>query len=523
MKNIYQIKKRKSLLPCFLIFLVGGLWAQVGTIDTTFGNKGVVLTDINAGSQDRIHSLMVQPDGKIVAVGTSYKGRNYNGALIRLLEDGSLDPDFGTGGIVTLDFVSDVFFWAAALDKNQNIIAAGLGNEGDFITARYLPNGLLDESFGTDGIVLEDFFSGEDYANAVVIQADGTIVVAGAGTTTNNPNDSGLALIRLNSDGSLDTTFGDQGKVLTPMGPGWEEIKSLVVQADGKLIAIGNTDTAGDAKFCLARYHPDGSLDPTFGTNGIVVDSFLSGYNNVQWIDLMPDEKIVLVGRAGQEEGVARYHTDGSPDSTFNGTGKLMIDPAVRCNGLSSGLVTADGKLLIGGSAGATGSFLLGRINPDGSIDTTFGDNGFLKNRITLNSSNINSMAATPDGNFFAAGYGSGEVVGNFSFNFAVVKYLNGLEVVGTQQYTSPAQEVLVYPNPIVDQTVLYYNLEKEQRITIRLLDAVGKPIKTFVQDQWQAPGSYQQAITIPGTLPSGLYLLQISSPHGQVSIKVMK
>ena len=129
-------------------------------------------------------------------------------------------------------------------------------------------------------------------------------------------------------------------------------------------------------------------------------------------------------------------------------------------------------------------------------------------------------MATTPDGSLIVAGYGHQD--GNTLSDFVLVKYLNDLQV-GTLNFKKPAQEVLVYPNPIVDHAVLRYELEKGQIVTIRLLDATGRPISTFVQDRWQAPGSHQQSISIPDTWPSGFYVIQILSPNGQVAIKVMK
>lgn len=523
MKYLYPRKVVRSLLTGFLLFMAGGLFAQTGIIDTTFGNNGVVLADINTGSLDYAYSVFTQPDGKVVAAGISEKGGNSDAALIRLLEDGSLDPEFGTGGIVLSDFGSGDFFYAAALDKNRNIIATGYGNDGDFLTARYLPDGSPDESFGTNGIVFTDFFNGEDYANALALQADGKIVAGGTGINPNTPEGSGFALLRYNSDGSLDTTFGDRGKVLTQIGPGWDEINGLVVQPDGKLVVGGCTMDIPGNKLCIARYDPDGALDPSFGSGGIVLDSFNSGHNEVRWISLLPDGRIIIAGRGGQDQGIARYHADGSPDSTFNGTGKLMIDPAVGCNSLSSGVIMADGKLMTGGSGRLStnsSNFLIGKINPDGSIDTTFGENGFVKKGVTYGPSGVYSMASTPDGSLIAAGYGLNE--GGTNIDFVVVKYLNDLQV-GTLNFKRPAREVLVYPNPIADQAVLRYELEEGQPVTIRLLDAAGRPVKVFVRNQWQGAGRYQQPISVPAILPSGFYLIQIISPNGQITVKVMK
>ena len=525
MNYLYLITNRKALLTGFLLLLAGGLWAQAGIIDSTYGNNGLALIDIDAGSTDYPYSVVVQPDGKAVVAGYSEEGGHYNAVLIRLLEDGSPDPGFGAGGVVLSDLGSDGRFYTVALDENQNIIAGGYSNDGDFAIARYLPDGSPDESFGTNGMVITDLQNDFENINALVLQTDGKIVAAGASAHPDNPGGAAFALIRYNSDGSPDATFGDQGKVFTEIGPGWDDIWSMVIQADGKLLVGGETEQYPYWQLCMARYNSDGTLDSSFGSDGIVVDTFNNGHSAIRWMGLSPNGKITIVGRADPSQIVARYNADGTPDNAFNGTGKLIIDPAVGCNGLYSGLLMADGKVVIGGTGRLSSNsqnFLVGRINPDGSVDTTFGENGFLERRITFGSSEIYSLASTPDGNLIAAGYGFDELAGISSINFAVVKYLNDLQV-GTLNFESPVQEVLVYPNPIVDQAMLRYDLEAEQRITIRLLDPAGRILKTFVQDQWQAPGRYQHPLAIPSALPPGLYLIQISSPQRQVSIKVVK
>ncbi|MCB0534718.1 MAG: T9SS type A sorting domain-containing protein [Saprospiraceae bacterium] len=519
---------QKNGIACligFLLFLTSGLMAQAGMIDSTFGTNGVVVADFNSGGSDRIYSVMVQPDNKVVAVGNSkmFPG-NSSAVLLRLLEDGSYDPDFGTGGVVLSNYGNvNSEFYAAALDENQRIVATGYGNDGDFLTVRYLPDGSLDSSFGTNGVVFTDFFNDDDLASAIALQTDGKIVAGGGGYKPNDPEAYGFALARFNSDGSLDTTFGNQGKVFTQIEPVDNEITSLAIQADGKLLAGGYSVDGADHKPYLVRYHPDGTLDAGFGSGGIVVDTLSNIPRKIQWTGLQNDGRIVVVFTAqggDQYFGVARYLSNGTPDSTFHGTGKLILDQAIGCSELKSGLITPDGKIVIGGSTGSPYKFLVGRINPDGSIDTAFGDNGFVKQQVTGTENYITSMATTPDGNLILAGYG--RPGGNTLADFVLVKYLNDLQV-GTLNFENPAKEVLVYPNPIVNSAVLRYALETEQQITIRLLDLTGKPVNVFVFDQRQTPGSYQQPITLPGTLPSGLYLLQISSSQGQVCIQVVK
>ncbi|TNE47691.1 MAG: T9SS type A sorting domain-containing protein [Bacteroidetes bacterium] len=521
MKYLYKQNNVIACLTGFLFCWAACLWAQPGLIDSTYGTNGVVLADIDTGSSDYAKSVLVQSDGKVVVAGYSEKSGNKNLALIRLLVNGSLDPDFGTAGIVLSDLGSDDRFYAAALDEHQNIIVGGYSNGGDFATVRYLPDGSPDESFGSNGIVFTDFQNDFDYAKALVLQPDGKIVVAGSSADPDHPGGADFALIRYNSNGSPDTTFGDQGKVLTAIGPGWDEVWGIVIQADGKLLVGGETEGDPYLQPCMARYNPDGTLDTSFGSGGFVVESFNSGHSNARWIGLAPDGKIITVGRADPSYRIARYHRDGSPDPSFNGTGELILDQSVMSTGLVSGVVTADGRIAVGGSGrlpSNSSNFLVGRINPDGTVDTTFGENGFLTRGVTFGGSDVTAMASTPDGNLIAVGSGSD----GGSPDFTIVKYLNDLQV-GTLNFESPAKEVLVYPNPIVDMAMLRYDLEAEQRITIRLLDLAGKPIDVFVQDQWQAPGSYQQPITLPDALPSGLYLLQISSPNGQMTIKVLK
>ncbi|MCB0587991.1 MAG: hypothetical protein KDD06_22055, partial [Phaeodactylibacter sp.] len=135
----------------------------------------------------------------------------------------------------------------------------------------------------------------EDYANALALQADGKIVAGGTGYHPNDPEDYGFALARFNSDGSLDTTFGNQGKVFTQIGPGDDEITSLAVQADGKLLACGFTVDGPDHKPYLVRYNSDGTLDPGFGSGGIVVDSLSNVPRKFEWTGLLPDGRIVVV------------------------------------------------------------------------------------------------------------------------------------------------------------------------------------------------------------------------------------
>lgn len=266
--------------------LVGGLTATTGTdydfllvrynadgsLDGTFGNGGKVITSFGA-STDRINTILVQDDGKIVVGGDSDQGTatGVDFALARYNADGTLDAGFGNGGKAltpvranaSRDSVYAISFQTVGAEKRL----VAVGGEGDFSAVRYLPNGQLDGSFGNGGKVGAVFGSTIGAARAVVETADHKLVLAG-----NTMND--VALTRLNVDGTVDAGFGTAGKVVTALSAGnWDEATSLVRQADGKLIAGGWVyEGAGSAgNFAVMRYSADGALDAGFGNAGQVV------------------------------------------------------------------------------------------------------------------------------------------------------------------------------------------------------------------------------------------------------------
>jgi uncharacterized delta-60 repeat protein len=283
-----------------------------GSLDDGFGAHGKVITDFGIG-HDVAYALGIQSDGKIVVAGTSYNGKNF--ALVRYNTDGSLDDgtsndstpadQFGTGGKVITDFGSadddydDVAYALGIQSDDGKIVVAGYSNasgNNDFALVRYNSGGSLDTTFDTDGKVTTAVGSGLDTARALVIQADGQIVVAG---TSNNGGKNNFALVRYNkTDGSLDTSFDTDGKVTTPVGSLDSAATALGIQSsDGKIVAAGISYDAFNSDFVLVRYNPDGSLDTDFYIGGIVTTSIGSGYDVASALDIQSaDGKIVVAG-----------------------------------------------------------------------------------------------------------------------------------------------------------------------------------------------------------------------------------
>jgi uncharacterized delta-60 repeat protein len=243
-------------------------------------------------------------------------------AVARYNHDGSLDATFASGGKVTTDFFggSDNAT-AVALQSSGKIVVAGFA-DNDFALARYNSDGSLDTSLGTGGKVNTDFSGGTDEAWTLAVQSDGKIVVAG---WTRVGSSADFALARYNSDGSLDATFGSAGKVTTDFSGGCDGISALGIQSDGKVVVAGRTGTdcgggtfpTGD--FALARYNSDGSLDATFGNGGRVTTPFPYPFwfGWASALALQPDGKIVAGGTYFVNFGLLRYNSDGSLDTTF--------------------------------------------------------------------------------------------------------------------------------------------------------------------------------------------------------------
>ena len=292
-----------------------------GSLDTTFGAGGIVITDIGSGAPDSANALAIQADGKILVAGDALGTGGYNFALARFNSNGSPDLTFGSGGIATTDIGANEGAYALAVQNDGKIILAGGGPQvssplEDFALARYNSDGSLDATFGAGGIVNTDFLGNFDTAYALAIQADGKIVAAG--TTTGTSID--LALARYNSDGSLDTGFGTGGRVVSDLsgdGSGSETGRAMAVAASGKILVAGQIDvdpgTGGGEDVLLTRYNSNGSLDTSFDTDGFVATGIGGVYDDGQGVVIQADGRIIVAGTASGDFALVRYN--GSPPS----------------------------------------------------------------------------------------------------------------------------------------------------------------------------------------------------------------
>ena len=349
---------------------------------------------------------------------------------------GNLDPAFGNGGKVITDFNPVDYANAVALQPDGKLIVAGATNPpapADFLIVRYNGNGSLDTSFGNGGKVVSDF-GASDSAHAVALQPDGKIVAAGASQSSSIGN---IVLARYNADGSLDSTFGNGGKITTDINGQYERADALVLQADGKLVTAGFICGGGNCDVLLIRYNSNGGLDSTFGSGGIVTTDYNGqGVDSARALVLQPDGKIVAAGSvylsAKSDFALARYNSNGTLDTTF-GAGGIVTTDFGDSEDASDVVIQPDGKIVAAGSFGDgdpdndPSKFALARYNADGTLDTTFGSGGKVLTDLGQSGHfiGLSGLALQAGGKIVVAGGVRlfNENFASVSENFALVRY----------------------------------------------------------------------------------------------------
>ena len=402
---------------------------------TSGAGTGKVTTAVSSVGDAAVATL-VQPDGKIVVLGSNGStGKPY---LARYNADGTLDAGFGTGGISSLSFSVYVDAPSAlARQSDGKLLIAGTTNSSDFFVARLNADGTLDTTFDGDGVAWIDFAGGSDTARGIAVQSDGKIVVAGVATLAGN---SDFALARLNSNGSLDTSFDTDGKVTTAIGAGSDEANGLAIQADGRIVLAGFSDNGSNWDVALVRYNANGSLDTSFDGDGKRTLALGTGYDRANAVAVQSDGKIVVGGDAmiagSPDFAVMRFNSDGSLDTSFDTDG--IVTTEVSSQDYAPAMVLqADGKIVLAGFAFAgMNDFALVRYNSNGSLDTTFDGDGKVLTAIGAATDEAYAVAVQADGKIVAAGYGTFASVdtalvryntnGSLDTSFGATSTLNG-------------------------------------------------------------------------------------------------
>jgi uncharacterized delta-60 repeat protein len=388
-----------------------------GHLDPTFGGDGIVRTDLTRFG-DYGFAIALQPDGKIVVAGTKgLGGQNARVAVVRYATDGSLDPSFGGGdGKASIDFTPrEDFAYAVRIQTDGKIVVAGpaayFAHNSKFGVARLTPDGAPDPTFGGDGIVVTDLSPSSDFANGVALQANGKIVVVGS--VSAGADNGKVGVLRFRSDGSLDPLFSGDGKVLFDPTSTFDDGFAIGVEPDGQIVVAGAAGVDGPhERFVLIALTRRGSLDPSLGGDGMVFTDVTPKADDPLALAIQADGRIVVVGTAALHApdpkfAVVRYERDGSLDATFGGDGVVITNLTSDDDEAYSVAIAPDGKIVAAGWAGNDGQASrpgVVRYLVDGTPDTTFGGDGIVTTHVSPGFDSAYGVAVQPDGSVVASG-----------------------------------------------------------------------------------------------------------------------
>lgn len=438
-----SISRVFSVLFVFIFTLtqVNPAYAAAGDLDPTFGGNGYVTTPLviqnynDAGRSISIQASTETPNAKIVMVGWSYLvGVGNVFTTLRYNMDGTLDASFdGDGVVTTIVGGSSDQANSVAIQPDEKIVVAGtvFGSNTSynyqFGLVRYNSDGSLDTSFSGDGKVVTNVIAGAyQQVTSVAIQPDGKIVVVGYSYATSNP----IVVVRYNSDGSLDTSFDSDGIVTTSLGGYGHTASSVAIQSDGKIVVVGTVTWNSPSyyyQFLVLRYNDDGSLDTSFDADGIATTS-VGTYSNGIAVAIQPDGKIVAAGYGMDNDfAVVRYNSDGSLDTSFSGDGMMATNVSGR-DFARSVAIQSDGQIVVAGvtDSSYTGKYKFGviRLNgSDGSLDTSFDGDGILATSVLGDNDEANSVMVQSDGRIVVGGVANNPTLGET--DFALVRYNN--------------------------------------------------------------------------------------------------
>jgi len=497
-------------------------------LDPSYSSDGLYVKDF--GSNDNLTAIAVQPnDQKIVAVGTAINGSTFGGRLLvlRTMPNGSADQTFANNGALVIEDYQESYAYAIEiLSDGKMMIAGAVANaqyQFSMAVIRLDADGNFDASFGVDGISLIDLTPTDEFAYAMAIQSDGKIVLAGSAGDDQYRNMP--AVVRLNEDGSVDETFGDMGISFIPVTEVDNDFSSVLVQADGIIVASGHWDQgltdAGwqDFDVLVAQFDENGFLNSGFGNGGMVTTAISIEKAEEAYGMQLTDGDVLVSGYTLATDQtydifLCKYKSNGDLVETFGDAGIVILDQST--GDVAYDMLLQNNSILLAGAVGDGFDdldLLLAAFNSDGTVDATFGTNGIVRADVAGGFDEANGMAFQADGKVVLAGKGRGDLN-----NDAVIARLADDVTVGIAQSNS-SSEYAVYPNPTVAGQYITIQGNFESNVTVQLFDLQSRAISgTSITTK----SVDRIGFNLPTTLAEGTYLLQVNtSKNGSSTIRI--
>jgi uncharacterized delta-60 repeat protein len=408
--------------------------AQAGQLDASFGNQGIVM--LSPGSlHETAHDMVMLEDSSMVICGVASNAGVMSGFLMHILNDGSQDMNFGTNGITWISYGAETYAYCLERQPDGKLVVAGLVYtvipNSEFYIARFLPNGTPDPSFNSTGHFITAYSADEEYLNALYLQPDGKFLLAG---NTYLGAFSQLLFSRVNSNGTLDVTFGTNGFTEIDASTQDESINGLGLLNDGTIIGMGNgfqgNPLWGEQLF-MVKLNSNGTPVSGFGTNGVLIPSIFNDVSSANEL-LIDNDSIFVTGYMYDAANnwqffLAKLNSSGAAYTGFgnNGISFINLNPI---NIGSDLMKTADGKIYVCGTTGMGGAgdrdFLLARYLTDGELDPDFNTIGYVITPIRPDWDEANALVMQPDGKIVLAGLTAGLTTSGNN-DLALTRYLN--------------------------------------------------------------------------------------------------
>ena len=311
-----------------------------------------------------------------------------------------------------------------AIQADGKIVVGGYtsnnGMDYDFALVRYNANGWLDLSFGIQGKVITPLGNASDFGKSIALQSDGKILLAGY---SSNGENADFAIARYNTNGSLDLSFGKNGIVKTDIANGNDYGKAVAIQTNGKIVLTGESYNGYNYDFATIRYNVDGSLDCTFANKGIAITD-LGNNDDAEALSIDFFGNIIIAGysvNSNKDIALVRYTSTGILDQSFNRSGKTIIDIGNMDNAASAMMLQPNGEILVTGYSNNEdyNALALLRLNRNGKLDYDFGDKGMVTSELDLNAIKGSCLSLQADGKIVVGGYKNN----SNDYDFALMRY----------------------------------------------------------------------------------------------------
>ncbi|MBS1687402.1 MAG: T9SS type A sorting domain-containing protein [Bacteroidetes bacterium] len=486
-----------------------------------------------SGAIETAFKVLPRGDGRFFCLGDTSHGANSAIAMRAYLADGSIDPSFNGGNTKYYTVDPYTYGLSAAMAPDGKIVISGFAGyyNSNLLCLRLQADGEIDSSYGTDGHTLVPPSSGYDllYGYGVKLQADGKAVIIG-----NEANISGgtqdIAVVRLNADGSEDMSFNSSGIRTNLFGKSGSNLSDLAVLQSGKIAVVGDyLGTTTSRTIVTMRLNSDGSTDSTFGVNGMVQQNFGGIFNYGYSIVEQKDKKLIMA--AGVKDAgfnvdlfLLRYNTDGNLDNTWGLAG--VVKTHFLPGQIRSFLDVSMGSLLVGSrysNSGVTGMlYVVAHYNNDGTIDNGFGTNGIDTIAVHYNP----TVAVSAPVDMAVDGYSKSVIMlGNGGLSSAttqinLIKVLigNSLEVPNVPAYIN---DLNFYPNPVGAEGHLRFTLDQACAPYITLQDVSGRVVQILSTSSLQV-GNHELSIDMSG-LVQGTYFVNSRIGAESKTMKLIK